>query len=88
MCIQKQPDPSELGGGVDSTNWRHGVVDGYTYFNWGLERNEGCLLHKSPVTEEYVKVLERNLIIFPNWLRHSVNPFFGEGTEEHSFCKT
>ena len=33
-CIQKLPDPSELGGGVD-INHASGVVDGYTYFTWG-----------------------------------------------------
>ena len=32
-----------------------------------------------PATEEYVKPEAWTLIIFPNWLRHSVNPFFGEG---------
>ena len=32
-----------------------------------------------PVTEEYVKPEVGTLIMFPSWLRHSVNPFFGEG---------
>ena len=76
-CIQKQPDPSELGGGVD-INHASGVVDGYTYFNWGQNVMRDVVALR-PVTEEYVKPEKGTLIIFPNWLRHSVNPFFGEG---------
>ena len=41
-----------------------------------------------PVTEEYVKPEKGGtLIIFPNWLRHSVNPFFGDG-ERRTFLQT
>ena len=76
-CIQKLPDPSELGGGVD-INHASGVVDGYTYFNWGNNVMRDVVALR-PVTEEYVKPEAGTLIIFPNWLRHSVNPFFGEG---------
>ena len=76
-CIQKQPDPSELGGGVN-INHASGVVDGYTYFNWGQNVMRDVVALR-PVTEEYVKPEKGTLIIFPNWLRHSVNPFFGEG---------
>ena len=76
-CIQKLPDPSELGGGVD-INHASGVVDGYTYFTWGNNNMKDVVALK-PVTEEYVKPEKGTLIIFPNWLRHSVNPFFGEG---------
>ena len=76
-CIQKLPDPSELGGGVD-INHASGVVDGYTYFNWGNNVMRDVVALR-PVTEEYVKPEKGTLIIFPNWLRHSVNPFFGEG---------
>jgi len=76
-CIQKLPDPSEFGGGV-SINHASGVVDGYTYFTWGNNNMKDVVALK-PVTEEYVKPEVGTLIIFPNWLRHSVNPFFGEG---------
>jgi len=76
-CIQKLPDPSELGGAVD-INHASGVVDGYTYFTWG-NNNMRDVVALKPVTEEYVKPEAGTLIIFPNWLRHSVNPFFGEG---------
>ena len=76
-CIQKLPDPADLGGGVD-INHASGVVDGYTYFTWG-NNNMRDVVALKPVTEEYVKPEKGTLIIFPNWLRHSVNPFFGEG---------
>ena len=76
-CIQKLPDPSEFGGGVD-INHASGVVDGYTYFTWG-NHNMRDVVSLKPVTEEYVKPEAGTLILFPNWLRHSVNPFFGEG---------
>lgn len=76
-CILKQPDPAEFGGGV-SINNASGVVDGYTYFNWGTNVMRDVVALK-PVTEEYVKPEVGTLIIFPNWLRHSVNPFFGDG---------
>ena len=76
-CIQKLPDPSELGGCVN-INHASGVVDGYTYFNWGNNVMRDVVALR-PVTEEYVKPEAGTLIIFPNWLRHSVNPFFGEG---------
>ena len=76
-CIQKLPDPSEFGGGVD-INHASGVVDGYTYFTWG-NHNLRDVVSLKPVTEEYVKPEAGTLILFPNWLRHSVNPFFGEG---------
>ena len=76
-CIQKLPDPSEFGGGV-SINQASGVVDGYTYFTWGNNVMRDVVALK-PITEEYVKPVAGTLIIFPNWLRHSVNPFFGEG---------
>ena len=61
-CIQKQPDPSELGGGVD-INHASGVVDGYTYFNWGQNVMRDVVALR-PVTEEYVKP-ERNFDYLP-----------------------
>ena len=32
-----------------------------------------------PVTESYEQPVAGRLIIFPNWLKHQVFPFFGEG---------
>ena len=31
------------------------------------------------VAEEYFKPKVGSLLIFPNWLKHAVMPFFGEG---------
>ena len=60
-CIQKLPDPSELGGAVD-INHASGVVDGYTYFTWG-NNNMRDVVALRPVTEEYVKP-ELELLLF------------------------
>ena len=30
-------------------------------------------------TEDYVKPIVGTMLIFPNWLKHQVLPFFGEG---------
>ena len=32
-----------------------------------------------PVAEEYFKPKAGTLLIFPNWLKHAVMPFYGEG---------
>ena len=32
-----------------------------------------------PVTEEYVKPEVGTMLVFPNWLRHAVMPFYGDG---------
>ena len=32
-----------------------------------------------PQTEEYVKPEVGTMLIFPNWLKHAVMPFYGEG---------
>jgi len=32
-----------------------------------------------PQTEDYIKPTEGTMLIFPQWLKHQVMPFFGEG---------
>ena len=55
-----------------------GAVDGFTYFQWGVNgRSDTNILR--PATDEYVKPEKGVLMIFPNWLRHAVMPFSGEG---------
>ena len=55
-----------------------GAVDGFTYFQWGVNgRSDTKILR--PATDEYVKPEKGVLMIFPNWLRHAVMPFSGEG---------
>ena len=66
--------PEEFGG----LNSSSGAVDGFTYFTWGTNGMRDVNMLR-PATEEYVKPEVGTLIMFPSWLRHSVNPFFGDG---------
>jgi hypothetical protein len=55
-----------------------GSVDGFTQLIWGTTTRKDVLaLHSQ--TEEYVKPEVGVMLIFPNWLKHQVLPFFGEG---------
>ncbi len=73
--IQKLGNPYEEFEGLNSSS---GAVDGFTYLTWGTNGHRDVNMLR-PATEEYVKPIEGTLIMFPSWLRHSVNPFFGEG---------
>ena len=73
--IKNAPDPSEEGLSLNESS---GTVDGFTYFTWGDGDNQDVSRFK-PITEEYVKPEVGTMLIFPNWLRHSVMPFYGEG---------
>ena len=73
--IETIADPSEEG---ISLNQSSGTVDGFTYFTWGDGDNQDVNRFR-PVTEEYVKPEVGTMLIFPNWLRHAVMPFFGDG---------
>ena len=76
-CISKLPDPDDKGGQVWFNN-HSGDVDGFTYFIWD-QRNQDMLRKLYPVAEEYFKPKVGTLLIFPNWLKHAVMPFFGKG---------
>jgi hypothetical protein len=73
--IANLPNPTEDFGGLNSSS---GAVDGFTYFTWGTNGMRDVNMLR-PITEEYVKPEVGTLIMFPSWLRHSVNPFFGDG---------
>ena len=73
--IASLPNPAEDFEGLNSSS---GAIDGFTYFTWGNSGMRDVNMLR-PVTEEYVKPEVGTLIMFPSWLRHSVNPFFGEG---------
>ena len=73
--IQKLGNPDEEFEGLNHSS---GAVDGFTYLTWGTNGHRDVNMLR-PVTEEYIKPVEGMLIMFPSWLRHSVNPFFGEG---------
>ena len=76
-CISKLPDPDDKGGSI-WFNDSSGDVDGFTYFIWA-QRNQQLLRQLYPVGEEYFKPKVGSLLIFPNWLKHAVMPFYGEG---------
>ena len=76
-CIEKLPDPDDKGGAV-WFNDHSGEVDGFTYFIWG-QRNKDMWRKMYPVAEEYFKPKVGTLLIFPNWLKHAVMPFYGSG---------
>ena len=79
-CILYMKVPEQIRNltGEISLNNSSGAVDGFTYLTWGTNGHRDVNMLR-PVTEEYIKPVEGMLIMFPSWLRHSVNPFFGEG---------
>jgi len=75
--IEALPNPAE-DYFCKGLNGASGCFDGFTYFCWGAHGMRDANMLR-PVTEEYVKPEVGTMLIFPSWLRHSVNPFFGEG---------
>ena len=75
-CIEKLENPTDKAGSVHLNN-SSGEVDGFTYFNWG---SVGTRMYKMlyPAAESYVKPQVGQLIIFPNWLKHAVMPFYSD----------
>ena len=55
-----------------------GGVDGFTHLVWGINSRRDILQLK-PQTEEYVKPEVGTMLVFPQWLKHQVMPFFGPG---------
>jgi len=55
-----------------------GAVDGFTQLIWGTNTRKDIMsLHSQE--EQYIKPEVGVMLIFPNWLKHQVLPFFGEG---------
>jgi hypothetical protein len=71
-CIKK------LDGENPNINNASGAVDGFTHLIWGTNTRKD-LLQLKPQTEDYIKPEVGVMLIFPNWLKHQVLPFFGEG---------
>lgn len=71
-CIEKlDPVPAGL-------NNASGSVDGFTQLIWGTNTRKDIMsLHGQQ--EDFVKPEVGVMLIFPNWLKHQVMPFFGEG---------
>ena len=55
-----------------------GAVDGFTHLIWGTNSRKDVLQLKGQ-TEDYVKPIVGTMLVFPNWLKHQVMPFFGDG---------
>ena len=71
-AIESLPEiPEKLSGAS-------GAVDGFTHLIWGQSSRKDVLsLHSQ--TEDYVKPIVGTMLVFPNWLKHQVTPFFGDG---------
>ena len=72
-CIEKLD--AAIPEGINNAN---GAIDGFTHLIWGTNTRKDILQLK-PQTEEYVKPEVGTMLVFPNWLKHQVLPFFGEG---------
>ena len=71
-CISKLDEvPTKLSGAS-------GQIDGFTHIVWGTHSRKDILQLKGQ-TEDYVKPIVGTMLVFPNWLKHQVTPFFGEG---------
>ena len=55
-----------------------GQIDGFTHLIWGTNSRKDILQLKGQ-TEDYVKPIVGTMLIFPNWLKHQVLPFYGDG---------
>ena len=69
---------AEKSAEVPNINNASGGVDGFTHLVWG-QNTIRDILQLKPQTEEYVKPVVGTMLIFPNWLKHAVTPFYGEG---------
>ena len=71
--IKELPEPSTA-----SLTKASGTEDGMTNFHWGHTSLKDFSHLREP-TSFTQKPTEGTMLLFPNWLAHSVNPFFGEG---------
>jgi Putative 2OG-Fe(II) oxygenase len=67
-----------LHGGAPKLNMASGNCDGFTQLVWGATGMRDFTLLRPP-SQQYVKPEVGKLLVFPNWLLHRVEPFFGEG---------
>ena len=71
-CIEKLDENSA------ALNNASGAVDGFTQLIWGTNTRKDIMALRSQ-QEDFVKPEVGVMLIFPNWLKHQVLPFFGEG---------
>ena len=73
------------GGGTPDLTHASGACDGFTQFIWGTHGITDSSLLRPP-TQQFIKPEVGKLMVFPNWLLHSVQPFFGEGERRTLSC--
>src|SRR5437868_3594792 len=72
-------------GGAPKLHMASGNCDGFTQLVWGATGMRDYSLLRPP-TQQYIKPETGKLLIFPNWLLHRVEPFFGEGERRTLSC--
>ena len=71
-CIEElDENPAQM-------NNASGSVDGFTHLVWGTNSRKD-IMGLQTLKEQYVKPEVGVMLVFPNWLKHAVMPFFGEG---------
>ena len=71
-CIEVLDDvPTALNGAS-------GAIDGFTHLIWGQSSRRDILQLRGQ-TEDFIKPNVGTMLVFPNWLKHQVMPFFGDG---------
>jgi hypothetical protein len=71
-CIEElDENPAQM-------NNASGSVDGFTHLVWGTNSRKD-IMGLQTLKEQYVKPEVGVMLVFPNWLKHQVLPFFGEG---------
>ena len=71
-CIEK------LDENAAALNNASGAVDGFTQLIWGTNTRKDVMALRE-IEETYMKPEVGVMLVFPNWLKHAVMPFFGEG---------
>jgi len=71
-CIEKLDENSAV------LNNASGAVDGFTQLIWGTNTRKDIMALRGQ-QEDFVKPEVGVMLVFPNWLKHQVLPFFGEG---------
>ena len=71
-CIEK------LDENAAALNNASGAVDGFTQLIWGTNTRKDIMALRGQ-QEDFVKPEVGVMLVFPNWLKHQVLPFFGEG---------
>jgi hypothetical protein len=82
VISQKEAVPH---GGSPRLHMASGNCDGFTQLGWGATGMRDFSLLRPP-TQQYIKPEVGKLLVFPNWLLHRVEPFFGEGERRTLSC--